>query len=151
MRVTLGELAVRFGCELRGDPGIEVDSVAALDSAGPRAVTFLANPKYAAQLAATRAGAVILDAKSAGNSPVPSLVVANPHATYARVATSLRHEAKSLPPAVPVLCNGSVLSGNTSFQFFSSGLFGSTRTTRPFGALRSVRIKNLSPMLSITP
>ena len=33
--------------------------------AGPRAVSFLANPKYVAQLAGTRAGAVILDAKSA--------------------------------------------------------------------------------------
>jgi UDP-3-O-[3-hydroxymyristoyl] glucosamine N-acyltransferase len=97
MSVTLGELAVRFGCELRGDPGTVVDTVAALGSAGPRAVSFLANPKYAAQLAATRAGAVILDAKSAASSPVPSLVVANPHATYARVATLLHPE----PPLRP--------------------------------------------------
>ena len=65
MTVTLGELAVRFGCELRGDPAVTVDSVAALSQAGPRSITFLANPKYVAQLAGTRAGAVILDAKSA--------------------------------------------------------------------------------------
>jgi UDP-3-O-[3-hydroxymyristoyl] glucosamine N-acyltransferase len=97
MSVTLGELAVRFGCELRGDPDAVVDSVAALGSAGPRAVSFLANPKYAAQLVATRAGAVILDAKSAASSPVPSLIVANPHATYARVATLLHPE----PPLRP--------------------------------------------------
>src|SRR4051812_1532755 len=97
MSVTLGELAVRFGCELRGDPDAVVDSVAALGSAGPRAVAFLANPKYTAQLAETRAGAVILDARSAASSPVPSLVVANPHATYARVATLLHPE----PPLRP--------------------------------------------------
>ena len=97
MSVTLGELAVRFGCELRGDPGTVVDSVAALGSAGPRAVTFLANPKYAAQLAETRAGAVILDAKSAASSPVASLIVANPHATYARVATLLHPDAPLRP------------------------------------------------------
>lgn len=89
MSVTLGELAVRFGCELRGDPSAVVDSVAPLGSAGPRAVSFLANPKYAAQLADTRAGAVILDAKSAATSPVPALVAGNPHATFARVATLL--------------------------------------------------------------
>ena len=59
--MTLGELAVRFGCELRGDPAAIVDSVAALSQAGPRSITFLANPKYVAQLAETRAGAVILD------------------------------------------------------------------------------------------
>jgi UDP-3-O-[3-hydroxymyristoyl] glucosamine N-acyltransferase len=87
--MTLGELAVRFGCELRGDPAVTVDSVAALSQAGPRSITFLANSKYVAQLSGTRAGAVILDAKSAGESPVPVLVVANPHATYARVATLL--------------------------------------------------------------
>jgi len=68
--MTLGELAVRFGCELRGDPSAVVDSVAALSQAGPRSITFLANPKYVAQLAGTRAGAVILDAKAAGSSPV---------------------------------------------------------------------------------
>jgi len=99
MTVTLGELAVRFGCELRGDPAVTVDSVAALSQAGPRSITFLANSKYVAQLAGTRAGAVILDAKSAGNSPVPALVVANPHATYARVATLL-HPDPPLHPGV---------------------------------------------------
>jgi UDP-3-O-[3-hydroxymyristoyl] glucosamine N-acyltransferase len=102
MTVTLGELAVRFGCELRGDPATAVDSVAALAQAGPRAVSFLANPKYVAQLAGTRAGAVILDAKSAQDSPVPSLVVANPHATFARVATVL-HPEPPLHPGVHVL------------------------------------------------
>jgi UDP-3-O-[3-hydroxymyristoyl] glucosamine N-acyltransferase len=96
MTVTLGELAVRFGCELRGDPDAPIDSVAPLGTAGPRAVSFLANPKYSAQLTATRAGAVILDAKSAASSPVPVLVAANPHATFARVATVLHPE----PPLV---------------------------------------------------
>jgi UDP-3-O-[3-hydroxymyristoyl] glucosamine N-acyltransferase len=95
--VTLGELAVRFGCELRGDPAAVVDSVAALGNAGPRSVAFLANPKYTAQLAETRAGAVILDAKSAANSPVASLIASNPHAVYARVATLLHPE----PPPRP--------------------------------------------------
>jgi UDP-3-O-[3-hydroxymyristoyl] glucosamine N-acyltransferase len=103
--MTLGELAVRFGCELRGDPAATVNSVAALSSAGPQSVSFLANPKYVAQLAETRAGAVILDAKSAPASPVPVLVVANPHATYARVATLLHPEpalAAGVHPAAHV-------------------------------------------------
>jgi UDP-3-O-[3-hydroxymyristoyl] glucosamine N-acyltransferase len=97
MSVTLGELAVRFGCELRGDPDVTVDSVAPLAQAGPRAVAFLANPKYASQLVDTRAGAVILDATSAASSPVPSLVAANPHATFARVAAVLHPD----PPIDP--------------------------------------------------
>jgi UDP-3-O-[3-hydroxymyristoyl] glucosamine N-acyltransferase len=108
MTVTLGELAVRFGCELRGDPAATVDSVAALSQAGPRSVTFLANPKYVAQLSATRAGVVILDAKSAGDSPVPVLVAGNPHATFARVATLLYPD----PPLRPgVHVNATVEAG----------------------------------------
>jgi len=99
MTMTLGELAVRFGCELRGDPAATVDSVAALSQAEPRSITFLANPKYVAQLAGTRAGAVILDAKSAADSPVPVLIAANPHATYARVATLL-HPDPPLHPGI---------------------------------------------------
>jgi UDP-3-O-[3-hydroxymyristoyl] glucosamine N-acyltransferase len=101
MSTTLGELAVRFGCELRGDPAATVDSVAALSQAGPRSVAFLANPKYVAQLSGTRAGAVILDAKSAADSPVPVLIVANPHATYARVATLLHPDPPLEPGAHP--------------------------------------------------
>jgi UDP-3-O-[3-hydroxymyristoyl] glucosamine N-acyltransferase len=97
MTVTLGELAVRFGCELRGDPSTVVDAVSSLSQAGPRAITFLANPKYVAQLKDTRAGAVILDARSAAHSPAPSLVAANPHATFARIAAVLHPEAPLQP------------------------------------------------------
>lgn len=97
MTLTLGELAVRFGCELRGDPSARVDSVAPLSQAGPRALTFLANPKYVAQLAQSKAGAIVLDAKSADASPVPVLIAANPHATYARIAALLYPD----PPLVP--------------------------------------------------
>jgi UDP-3-O-[3-hydroxymyristoyl] glucosamine N-acyltransferase len=102
MSLTLGELAVRFGCELRGDPDAVVDSVASLRLAGPRDVTFLANPKYASQLVETRAGAVIVDLKSAASSPVPALVVANPHATYARIATLLHPDAPLKPGVHPL-------------------------------------------------
>jgi UDP-3-O-[3-hydroxymyristoyl] glucosamine N-acyltransferase len=97
MTVTLGELAVRFGCELRGDPAVSVDSVAGLSQAGPRSITFLANPRYVSQLEGTRAGAVILDAKSAPSARTAALVAA--HATYARIATLL-HPDPPLNPGV---------------------------------------------------
>jgi UDP-3-O-[3-hydroxymyristoyl] glucosamine N-acyltransferase len=102
MTVTLGELAVRFGCELRGDPDVQVDSVAPLSLAGPRAVSFLANPKYVSQLAATRAGAVIVDARTADGSPVAALVAANPHATFARVAAVLHPDPPPSPGVHPL-------------------------------------------------
>ena len=52
MPARLAELAVRFGCELRGDPDALVERVAPLQDAGPGAITFLANPHYRRHLAA---------------------------------------------------------------------------------------------------
>ena len=86
---TLGALAVRFGCELRGDPDIEVDAVATLQNAAPRTIAFLANPKYRKHLASTRAAAVILDPKLAAQCPVAALLSPNPYALYARIAAVL--------------------------------------------------------------
>ena len=87
--VSLGELAVRFGCELRGDPDTSVDHVATLSGADARSISFLANPKYKSQLAQTSAGAVVLDKASASECPTAALICQNPHATYARIAAVL--------------------------------------------------------------
>lgn len=95
--VSLGELAVRFGCELRGDPDARVDSIASLSAAHAGAVTFLANPKLRPLLADTKATAVILDAKSADACPVAALVAANPHATFARIAAFLYPRPAATP------------------------------------------------------
>jgi UDP-3-O-[3-hydroxymyristoyl] glucosamine N-acyltransferase len=89
MAVTLGELAVRFGLELRGDPDVRLERVATLANAGPGDLSFLANPRYRAQLSATRAAAVILNAAAAPECLVPALVTDNPYAAYARIAALL--------------------------------------------------------------
>jgi UDP-3-O-[3-hydroxymyristoyl] glucosamine N-acyltransferase len=95
MPLRLGELAARFGCELRGDPAAVVECVATLQEATPGAVSFLANSRYRRHLPGTRATAVVLDAASAADCPTNSLVADNPYATYARIA-------QLLYPAMPV-------------------------------------------------
>jgi len=99
--ITLGELAVRFGCELRGDPAVYVARVAALQEATADAVGFVANPKYLRQLATTRAGAVIVDAATAARCPVAALIAKNPYATFARIATLLHPRAPIVPGSHP--------------------------------------------------
>jgi UDP-3-O-[3-hydroxymyristoyl] glucosamine N-acyltransferase len=99
MAVSLGELAVRFGCELRGDPDIKVERVATLGSAEGGALSFLANPRYRAQLPATRAAAVVLNAEAAADCPTAMLVSENPYLTYARIA-ALLHPPPPLAPGV---------------------------------------------------
>ena len=101
MAVSLGELAVRFGCELRGDPQTRVEHVATLANAGERALAFLANPRYRPQLADTRAAAVVLDAASADACPTQSLVCDNPYATYARIASVLHPATVAVPGVHP--------------------------------------------------
>jgi len=99
MGIALGQLAIRFGCELSGDPDAVVDHVAPLLSAGPGALSFLANPRLASQLAAARATAVVLEAHSAAACPVAALITPNPHALFARIA-GLIHPPAPLRPGI---------------------------------------------------
>jgi UDP-3-O-[3-hydroxymyristoyl] glucosamine N-acyltransferase len=101
MDLPLSELAVRFGCELRGDPALRVGRIATLANAGPGDLSFLANPQYRAQLALTSATVVVLDAASVALSPVAVLVHSNPYATYARIAALLVPESPVAPGIHP--------------------------------------------------
>ena len=92
---SLGELAVRFGCTLQGDPDVRVTHVATLERADSQALTFLANARYRRFLSQTKAGAVVLDAKSAAECPVAALIAKNPYAIYARIA-ALLHPAPAV-------------------------------------------------------
>ncbi|WP_116812924.1 UDP-3-O-(3-hydroxymyristoyl)glucosamine N-acyltransferase [Steroidobacter cummioxidans] len=94
--LSLGELAVRFGCILKGDPDLRVSRVAALERADASSVAFLANPRYRRHLQQTQAGVVVIDPKLADACPVNALLAKNPYATYARIAALLYP-----PPAAP--------------------------------------------------
>jgi UDP-3-O-[3-hydroxymyristoyl] glucosamine N-acyltransferase len=86
MPVSLGELAVRFGCELVGDPDVEVSDVASLPNATRNSLTFLSGSMYKRQLSETRAAAVILRPADAGDCPVAAILHDDPYACYARMA-----------------------------------------------------------------
>ncbi len=102
MPLSLGEIAVRFGCALQGDPDTLVTGVGTLASAGPDAITFLANSHYRSALPATRAAAVLLseaDADELGTAA--ALITDNPYAAYARVAQLLHPPAPWIPGVHP--------------------------------------------------
>jgi UDP-3-O-[3-hydroxymyristoyl] glucosamine N-acyltransferase len=128
MAVSLGELAVRFGCELRGDPQLRIERVGTLSAADAAALAFLANPRYRAQLAGTRAGAVVLSAASAAACPSAMLVCENPYATYARIAAVLY----PLPPLVRGVHPSALVAGSAridpSAQVCAGALIGAGAT-----------------------
>lgn len=95
--ISLAELAARTGATLDGEGATLIRRVGTLERAERDAIAFLANPKYRARLATTRAGAVIVAATDATATSLPKLVSANPYATYARVAALLHPETPPVP------------------------------------------------------
>lgn len=95
----LGELAVRLGCELDGDPDTLISGVATLQDAGSGELSFFANTAYRRALAGTAASAVVISPDHATDCPVARLIHPNPYATYARAA-ALLHPVHRFPAGV---------------------------------------------------
>lgn len=97
--ISIGELAERFGCELRGDADVQVSGVATLSDAGSASIAFLANPLYASQLATTAAAAVIVHPDAAEHCPVAALIAKDPYLVYAQIAAEL-YPLATLTPGI---------------------------------------------------
>ncbi len=107
MRITLAELCHLLGAEPRGDGSRVVEGVRPLAEAGPEHLSFLHNPRYAAQARASRAGAVIVDDPEL--LPGRDLVLTpHPYLALAR-ALALMHPAE--PPAPGVHPSAVVAAG----------------------------------------
>lgn len=78
MALSLGMLAVRHGCELRGDPDLIVERVDTLARADGQALAFFANPAYRRQLRVTHAAAVVIAPADSADCPVAALISRNP-------------------------------------------------------------------------
>ncbi len=99
MGITLGEIAVRFGLELAGDPAQVVHGVGALPTARPGTISFCTGAKYRRQLAVTRATAVVLPREMVAECPVAALISTRPYASYARIA-GLMHPPAAVEPGI---------------------------------------------------
>lgn len=78
----LSRIAELLGLRLQGED-MDVTGVNTLEEAGPTEVSFLANPKYAGQLAHTRAGAVIVRPEHAAEA-ARALISDDPYPAFAR-------------------------------------------------------------------
>ena len=82
MALTASSIAATLGLVLKGEDR-EITGINTLENAGPGDISFLANPKYAQFLSATRAGAVIVSEEYA-DKVATALVSANPYFDFAR-------------------------------------------------------------------
>lgn len=83
---TLQELAEYVGGTVRGDGTVLIHGLAPLEGATPDKITFLANPKYAAKVADTQAGGVLMapGGESYGRNVIE---LANPYLGFAKLLT----------------------------------------------------------------
>ena len=79
----LADLAQHLGAALDGDGTAEITGVAAIESAAPGDLTFVANPKYAALARSTRATAVLVE-PSFSAITAATLRIDNPYLAFAR-------------------------------------------------------------------
>lgn len=88
---SVAQLAERFSLELKGDGERMIDGVGTLSGAGPTQLSFLSNSKYAAQLAATHAGVVVLHSEAVASCPTAALIARDPYVAYAHIAALFEH------------------------------------------------------------
>ena len=96
MTISASELAARIGGAVEGDGDVVLNRMASLAEAGEGDLSFLSNKRYSAQVATTRASAVIVGTDWNGESSAKALIrVANPDKAFS-------HAAPFLSPPPPV-------------------------------------------------
>ncbi|MEL7310611.1 MAG: UDP-3-O-(3-hydroxymyristoyl)glucosamine N-acyltransferase [Pseudomonadota bacterium] len=105
----ISELAVRFGCDVVGDPDSVVDHVATLRGAGAGALSFLANPSYRKYLEGSDATAIVVAEADVESVKGAALVAQDPYLTYARIARVLHPR----PVPAPGVHRSAVLGNDT--------------------------------------
>ena len=118
--VSIGEIVDVVGGEFAGSRDAMIESVAPLASASARQLAFLSNRKYAAELAASKAGAILVPKKLEGNDP-RWIRVDDPYFAFAKIMTrwfSDRPLPKGISPKA-VVAESAKLGRNVSLGHFA--------------------------------
>ena len=94
----LADLAQHLGATLVGDPSAQITGIAAIDTATPGDLTFVANPKYATQARTTKATAVLVEPGFTEISAA-TLRIENPYLAFAR-AIELFYQPPAYAPGI---------------------------------------------------
>ncbi|MBV8033400.1 MAG: UDP-3-O-(3-hydroxymyristoyl)glucosamine N-acyltransferase, partial [Betaproteobacteria bacterium] len=83
---TLAQIVERLGGRVVGDAATQIRQVGSLGNASAGQLAFLSGLKHKAELAATRASAVILSEEHQNLTGLPRIVCKNPYAYFAKVS-----------------------------------------------------------------
>lgn len=100
MQVRIGDLAALLGGELIGDAGHMVGRVGPLEGATADTISFLSNPRYQAQLAASNAGCVIVAPamREAAAARGAAIVCVDPYHAFAKLTQWWAAQRRTRPP-----------------------------------------------------
>jgi UDP-3-O-[3-hydroxymyristoyl] glucosamine N-acyltransferase len=91
----LSELAALTAASIDGNfSDVEITGAAGLDDAGPRDVTFLANPRYTPRINSTKAGALYLSENAQTDRDIPVLRAKDPYLAFTRALRLFHPEQK---------------------------------------------------------
>ena len=109
MALHLADIVDALGGELHGDPQLVIEGLAPLESAGPRQLGFLSNPRYQQQLAASAAACIIVgtDMRQTAVARGPCIVAADPYLYFARLTQLWKRQVA--PPSGPAVHPSAVI------------------------------------------
>lgn len=101
MSFMLGAIVADLGGELVGDAQRTVSRLAPLDRADSDCISFLSNPRYAPQLAASQAACVVVTPahREAALARGAALVVDDPYLYFARLSQWWARHTRAVPPS----------------------------------------------------
>jgi len=131
MSLTLAELAEKIGAKLQPASAASrvVTACATLADAGDDQISFLVNPRYASQLTATHAAAVIVGPRAAAIDDRTLLIADDPYFAFQQALAWL-HGFRTHPSALPV---PSETSGGASIH--PSAKLGQNVVIHPFAVV----------------
>jgi UDP-3-O-[3-hydroxymyristoyl] glucosamine N-acyltransferase len=97
----LGDIAEQLGGELIGNADLRITRIGPLEGATPSTISFLSHPKYTAQLAASQAACVIVNAamRDAAVARGAALVAADAYLSFARLTQWWARQTRPQAPS----------------------------------------------------
>ena len=112
MNFTLGDLAARYGCDLIGDPNVQITHFSTLESGQTGSISFLSNRSYINKLRETKASAVIIRAIDIEHCNVGAIITDDPYLLYSKIV-ELLHPQEIVSPGIS---EGAVIEKNSNIS-----------------------------------
>ena len=131
----LSDIVAQLGGRVLGDAEVRVTQIATLEHARSDQISFLTSSKYRAQLANTKAGAVILSETDADATGLPRIISDNPYAYFARVSALLNPLPAARPGIHPSAVVGAGAKIDATASIAATAVVGEGATIGPYSVV----------------